>query len=222
MKSSFYLTFGAHGRPLGKQTLSEGGCGMGGGMTSSRSSGKGSASRELSLSSFSSSSSRVSSALYGSFSLNASRLSCFIRAWRNRFKGLTLSFYFPLHRFPSNIYASVTLCSLRARLCCCSMRSEADAGGDAALMLRTTRILSSGSGGRPNDTRLLTLQPCSCSNPPRVNWDETGNTQTINHKHWDYSILSFLESTPIPGSGIDQVNFKNVFFLCWFQILFFV
>lgn len=84
MKSSFYLTFGAHGRPLGKQTLSEGGCGMGGGMTSSRSSGKGSDSRELSLSSFSSSSSRVSSALYGSFSLNASRLSCFIRAWINR------------------------------------------------------------------------------------------------------------------------------------------
>lgn len=180
MKSSFYLTFGAHGKPLGKQTLSEGGCGMGGGMTSSRSIGKGSASRELSLSSFSSSSSRVSSALYGSFSLNASRLSCFIRAWR---KKVYFNILFPLHRFPSNICASVTLCSLRARLCCCSIRSEADAGGDAALMLRTTRILSSGSGGRPNATRLLTLQHCSCSNPPRVNWDMTENTQTRNHKH---------------------------------------
>lgn len=58
-----YLTLGAHGSPLGKDTLSVGGWGMGGGMASSLSSGNVSASKELSLSSLSSSSSRESSAL---------------------------------------------------------------------------------------------------------------------------------------------------------------
>lgn len=78
---SVYRTFGAHGSPLGKDTLSEEGWGIGGTMASSRSRGKGSASREFSLSSLSSSSSRASSVLKGSFSLKASRFSCFIRAW---------------------------------------------------------------------------------------------------------------------------------------------
>lgn len=81
---SVYRTFGAHGSPLGKDTLSEEGWGTVGTMTSSRSRGKGSASKEFSLSSLSSSSSRASSALKGSFSLKASRFSCFIRAWGRR------------------------------------------------------------------------------------------------------------------------------------------
>lgn len=63
-----------------------------------------------------------------------------------------------------------TLCSRRARFCCCSMRSEAEAGGEAALILRTTRILSSGRGGRHSVSRLWTLMVWSCSNPPSVNW----------------------------------------------------
>lgn len=58
-----YLTLGAHGSPLGKDTLSAGRWGMGRGITSSLSSGKVSASIELSLSSLSSSSSRESSGL---------------------------------------------------------------------------------------------------------------------------------------------------------------
>lgn len=64
-----------------------------------------------------------------------------------------------------------TLCSRRARFCCCSMRSDADAGGEAALMLRMTRMLSSGRGGSPSSSRLRTFMLWSCSKPPRVNWD---------------------------------------------------
>ncbi|KAG7283282.1 hypothetical protein CRUP_005024 [Coryphaenoides rupestris] len=95
----FKLNHIYQGRPLGKDTRSDGGWGMGGGMTSSRSRGKGSVSRELSLSS-----------------------------------------------------------------------SEAEAGGDAALMLLMTRMLSSGSGGRPSSSRFPTLMFWSCSKPPSVNW----------------------------------------------------
>lgn len=62
-----------------------------------------------------------------------------------------------------------TLCSRRARFCCCSMRSDADAGGEAALMLRMTRMLSSGRGGRLSSSRLQTFMLWSCSNPPSVN-----------------------------------------------------
>lgn len=62
----------------------------------------------------------------------------------------------------------LTLCSLRPRFCCCSMRSEADAGGDAALMLRITLMLSSGSGGRPSISRFSAFMLCSSSKPPRV------------------------------------------------------
>lgn len=75
-----YLTLGAHGSPLGKDTLSAGRWGTGRGITSSLSRGNVSVSMELSLSSLSSSSSRESSGLYGSFSLKASRLSCLINA----------------------------------------------------------------------------------------------------------------------------------------------
>lgn len=63
-----------------------------------------------------------------------------------------------------------TLCSRRARFCCCSMRSDAEAGGEAALILRTTRMLSSGRGGSPKCSRFSTLMVWSCSKPPRVNW----------------------------------------------------
>lgn len=79
------LTFGDHGRPLGKLTLSVGGLRGGGGgggwMMTSRSRGSTSPSMPLSVSSGSSSSSRASSFLKGSRSLYVSRLSCLTRGW---------------------------------------------------------------------------------------------------------------------------------------------
>ena len=70
----------------------------------------------------------------------------------------------------------LTLCSRRARFCCCSMRSEAEAGGEAALMLLMTRILSSGRGGSLSSSRFPTLMFCSCSKPPRVNYTAGGQS----------------------------------------------
>lgn len=61
-RSETHLTLGAHGSPFGQVSLSVWGCCSGGGITSSRSRGNVSPSRLLS-SSFSSSSSRASSAL---------------------------------------------------------------------------------------------------------------------------------------------------------------
>lgn len=85
-----YLTLGAQGRPLGKDTLSVGGRSGGGGgggwMMTSLSRGSTSPSMPLSTSSGSSSSSRASSFLKGSRSLYVSRLSCLTRGckrWRN-------------------------------------------------------------------------------------------------------------------------------------------
>lgn len=215
---SVYLTFGAHGSPLGKDTRSEEGWGIGGAMTSSRSKGNVSASREFSLSSLSSSSSRVSSVLKGSFSLKASRFSCFIRAWWRQVeengegqngelewggqdkgrgqKQWVLSYAMQCaNKLITNKCPSVsclvllnwrgvnnglqwnggggvsetTLCSLRVRLCCWSMMSQAEVGGDEALMLFITLMLSSGRQGKPSSALLLTFRPCSCSKPPNVN-----------------------------------------------------
>lgn len=61
-----------------------------------------------------------------------------------------------------------TLCSLRPRFCCCSMRSEAEAGGEAARMFRITWMLSSGSGGSPSISLFSAFMLCSSSNPPSV------------------------------------------------------
>lgn len=83
-----HLTLGAQGRPLGKLTLSAGGLSGGGGgggwMMTSRSRGSTSPSIPLSVSSGSSSSSRVSSFLKGSRSLYVSRLSCLTRGWAGK------------------------------------------------------------------------------------------------------------------------------------------
>ena len=87
--------------------------------------------------------------------------------------------------------SGLTLCSRRARFCCCSMRSEAEAGGEAALMLLMTRMLSSGRGGSLSSSRFPTLMFWSCSNPPRVNYrpqtetrfNESGFDQHKNIKY---------------------------------------
>lgn len=167
-----YLTLGAHGSPLGKDTLSAGRWGTGRGITSSLSRGNVSVSMELSLSSLSSSSSRESSGLYGSFSLKASRLSCLINAChgaRQR-RSLEATCGTQVDSLTTHLQsARPTLCSRRARFCCCSMRSDAEAGGEAALMLRMTRMLSSGRGGRPSSSRWWTFMFWSCSKPPSVN-----------------------------------------------------
>lgn len=63
---------------------------------------------------------------------------------------------------------ALTLCSRRPRFCCCSIRSEAEAGGEAALMFRMTLMLSSGSGGSPRIARFSAFMLCSSSKPPRV------------------------------------------------------
>lgn len=55
------------------------------------------------------------------------------------------------------------------RFCCCSASSMEQVGGEAARMLRITWMLSSGRGGSPSSSLLLTFIVCRASNPPSVN-----------------------------------------------------
>lgn len=75
---------------------------------------------------------------------------------------------------------ALTLCSRRPRFCCCSIRSEAEAGGEAALMLRITLMLSSGSGGRPRMARFSAFMLCSSSKPPSVHCIVDGCRAGVN------------------------------------------
>lgn len=85
----------------------------------------------------------------------------------------------------------LTLCSRRPRFCCCSIRSEAEAGGEAALMLRMTLMLSSGSGGSPRMARFSAFMLCSSSKPPRVH---------CIRQVWSQVNMSISQSLSVSGS----------------------